>query len=508
MMAVVDSVAGGDYSNFAVTFGGTEPQSGDTVRLFHGVTFDVDVSGLTFETRSPNSLIVSGLRTFTDCVIKVLTGSDTGGVINGGIRIQSGSQMLGNADIYQFASVAFTRANEVPLQINRTFRDFFFVGGLSSSVLGGIQCRDVHISTGTLFSPFADFLLRCRKISGQTGRAISQTTSGILDVSAEEIEGNNNALTWDPLIIVSATANVASRVRFRKITTGPNSQWPVQGPCYLDDEDTNTVQLAIDPGGPVKILGTPELLGDPPEESDVRDQVVYAFGNREGTLKVPTAAQTAKDVPVDDTFGEAILTEQAVRDAIGGGIGGGGAVSITITATLNGDGVPGVTFQVVGTVVSARTNTLGIAVLSVDPNETYTIRTIVPLAFEAVADQDVEVVAADVAVAVALASSIPLTPPADGMCNVSLFARKQIGGLPFEGVVIEARPITGLFAAGSSLWVTSSVTRTTGANGFALLELARGASYRLSFVAEDGNTFAVDVEVPDAESATIQQVIP
>jgi hypothetical protein len=188
--------------------------------------------------------------------------------------------------------------------------------------------------------------------------------------------------------------------------------------------------------------------------------------------------------------------------------GGSGAIRITITATLAGDGVPGVTFQIAGSVVAARTNTLGIAELNVDPNETYTIRTIVPVGFEAVADQDVEVVADDVAVAVTLASSIPLTPPADGMCNVSLFARKQIGGLPFEGVVIEARPITGLFAAGSSLWVTSSVTRTTGANGFALLELARGSSYRLSFVAEDGNTFAVDVEVPDAESATIEQVIP
>jgi len=107
-----------------------------------------------------------------------------------------------------------------------------------------------------------------------------------------------------------------------------------------------------------------------------------------------------------------------------------------------------------------------------------------------------------------LFGGVNVPPAGAGMCNVSLFARQHIGGEPFADVLVEARHPTGLFASGSSLSLNSSVTGTTNGSGFVLLSLAREAKYRLSFRGKEGTTFSVDIEVPDAESATIKQVIP
>lgn len=75
-MAIVNAVASGDYSDFAVTFGGIQPQPGDTVRTSTFiVNLNIDVTGIRFESNSTGNFRIrqteidanSGSLTFTDC---------------------------------------------------------------------------------------------------------------------------------------------------------------------------------------------------------------------------------------------------------------------------------------------------------------------------------------------------------------------------------------------------------------------------------------------------------
>jgi hypothetical protein len=318
MMAVVDSVAVGNYSNFAVTFGGIEPQPGDTVRLFHAVTFDVNVAGLAkLEVLASGGITIATVREI-NCLIEIKQTLGAGGGIT---ATGATSKLVTDSDIF-VTDARFVTNNAFTHRIE--CRDLFAAGVSTSTQFPGfsLTCREIHISGGTLVSFPAQAgagpaTIVAQKISGEGGSVCSYLSSGIATVTADEIIGNTSGAVWDPLITIGSLASLLSRVRAKTYNTGPRGQWPVQGPCYLTDDLSNVVRLAINPDGPYKNLGDPETLGDQPAESDVRDQVVYGFGNLEGTLKVPTASQTAKDVPVDDTFGEAVLTQQDVQDAVG-----------------------------------------------------------------------------------------------------------------------------------------------------------------------------------------------
>ena len=119
-------------------------------------------------------------------------------------------------------------------------------------------------------------------------------------------------------------------------TTFPYITGTLSNDCYL-----NGIELGIQSlyGGsiaprfidPFVIVNdqnnNPVLLTDPnqqdyPIEADVRDSVLYNNGTLEGTLVVPDVTTVAKDVVFDNgTKGTAILTEQAVANAVAGVVG-------------------------------------------------------------------------------------------------------------------------------------------------------------------------------------------
>lgn len=76
---------------------------------------------------------------------------------------------------------------------------------------------------------------------------------------------------------------------------------------FYEDDHTTPVNLYFEGG-----------LPNLPDEADVRAGVVYGSGGAQtGTLEVPPATAVASGVPVDDTVGLAVITPQAVADAIG-----------------------------------------------------------------------------------------------------------------------------------------------------------------------------------------------
>jgi hypothetical protein len=79
------------------------------------------------------------------------------------------------------------------------------------------------------------------------------------------------------------------------------------------DETTNG---ALSPGAiaPATRLVSPATLVDNLAVSDVRFGTTYALGTLTGTLRMPSANQVTFGIPVDNTFGNAVLTAASVWD--------------------------------------------------------------------------------------------------------------------------------------------------------------------------------------------------
>lgn len=79
------------------------------------------------------------------------------------------------------------------------------------------------------------------------------------------------------------------------------------------DETTNGA-LPPAAAAPATRLVSPDTAVDAPIPADVRDGISYALGTFTGTCKVPHPDSVAKDVPVDNTVGNAVLTADAIWD--------------------------------------------------------------------------------------------------------------------------------------------------------------------------------------------------
>jgi hypothetical protein len=79
------------------------------------------------------------------------------------------------------------------------------------------------------------------------------------------------------------------------------------------DETTNGA-LAPVPAAPATQLVSPATLVDNLAVSDVRFGTTYALGTLTGTLRMPSANQVTFGIPVDNTFGNAVLTAASVWD--------------------------------------------------------------------------------------------------------------------------------------------------------------------------------------------------
>jgi hypothetical protein len=63
-------------------------------------------------------------------------------------------------------------------------------------------------------------------------------------------------------------------------------------------------------------LYSANTLADAPIAADVREGTVYALGSQTGTLIVPSPANVALNVPTDNTVGTAVITKEAVKEAV------------------------------------------------------------------------------------------------------------------------------------------------------------------------------------------------
>jgi hypothetical protein len=87
---------------------------------------------------------------------------------------------------------------------------------------------------------------------------------------------------------------------------------PTSGSEYKFYDNSTSGSLSV--AGQPYSLYTVGVAGDCPDESDVRDGVVYANSTQTGTLTVPPANAVSVGVPVDNTVGTAWLDPQLFAD--------------------------------------------------------------------------------------------------------------------------------------------------------------------------------------------------
>ena len=84
---------------------------------------------------------------------------------------------------------------------------------------------------------------------------------------------------------------------------------------YIEFRDSSTGGLNFPNAvATTKRFISPSASSDSPNPTDVRLGVLYAFATLTGTLRMPTANQVTFGIPVDATFGNAVLTAASIWD--------------------------------------------------------------------------------------------------------------------------------------------------------------------------------------------------
>jgi hypothetical protein len=104
--------------------------------------------------------------------------------------------------------------------------------------------------------------------------------------------------------------------RVKEIEYGLRGMSPTTGPVFIEPDLGNLAIFQEYPTGSKTLSDPNNTAGLSPAVTDVRSGVVYNNGNDTGTCAVPAAASVAFGVPVDATTGTAVLTPEAVADAV------------------------------------------------------------------------------------------------------------------------------------------------------------------------------------------------
>lgn len=141
--------------------------------------------------------------------------------------------------------------------------------------------------------------------------------------------------------------NIGSISVIEEMQFGPNGMSPIQGNVFFANRINNQCTAYLSGGG-FKTLTDPSSGTDYPNENNVRQGTVYAFNNRTGTLIVPSVSSVALNVPVDNTVGTAVLTQEAIWNTSNNTLTAN-SLSATIGYKLNNVA----TTQTVGSLIAA-----------------------------------------------------------------------------------------------------------------------------------------------------------
>ncbi len=198
---------------------------------------------------------------------------------------------------------------------------------------------------------------------------------------------------------------------------------------------------------------------------------------------------------------------EALAEEIAEALTSSGLYRLTIEAVdQNSEAVPGLRLQIVGVAGTTRTiGSDGKTTIDLDPG-TYTLRVTPPTGYAPVPDREIVITSADVTEPLELTSLIPAIIPPVGTCALTIQVADQ-SGVPLEGVPVSGKLPKGYLVNLDTLNLNTLTHQTTDPQGLATLILIRDQPYDLTAQRPDRCVVTLRIQVPDAEQATLSQVI-
>ncbi len=374
-MAIVNAVASGNYSNYAVTFGGIEPQPGDTVRAnSFTVTIDIPLDSIILERNAFGAFQITqtqvqnngGLLELTNCDVYNQSGSShalnlthTSGLVTlrdaygagatggwsaiganstgslvlrnaiGGASSGYGVTHNGNGEVTcenataPAAGYGIVKTGNGTLNVTNAYS-----GGANNGVAiyipggGNIFVQNAFggfLSTSSLAPAISNngsgyvYVENAYAGNASSSRAVDNTGSGFAIITNaignDYGPGGTNIISY---AVSGSTNSSTSRTFVKRLVCGPYGALPVSGAVFIDPSIDNVFQFRLAPNGATKTLIDSSINSQVPDPDDVRLGTVYDNGDKIGACAVPLPGQTLLGVPVDNTVGTAVLTEDQV----------------------------------------------------------------------------------------------------------------------------------------------------------------------------------------------------
>ena len=353
-MALITSAATGNFSAGATWTGGVVPGVGDEARAStdHTVTIDVDTTcdevsnagtglfvladgvTLTANVTSKSTTTNRNVVQFTAAspavgfIVGDITGATVSGTTGAVNNASSGTLTITGNVTGGSATNAFGCFNASSGTLTITGN----VTGGSGSVANGAQnaTGGLLAITGNVTGGSAASTFGARNnstgtitISGIATGGTVASASGILNLSTGSVNltrakgtaygpGNTSGLA----AAVGAQNSGLGVIEIQELEYGQYGMSPTSGTgIRLKKVSTNQAIFNYVDAGAAKTL-VDATQGEMPAVTDVRTGVSYASGALTGTCAVPAASSVGFGVPVDATTGTAVLTPQAVANAV------------------------------------------------------------------------------------------------------------------------------------------------------------------------------------------------
>jgi hypothetical protein len=338
-MALITSAASGNFSAGATWTGGVVPGVGDEARASTGHTVTINVNttcdeisnagtgkfvindGITLTANVTNKSATATTNCLEFSAATPAAASVVGNIIGGTVGTARGIDILSSGSLTVTGSVSSGSGNgAVGIRNNSTG-----VLNVSGNVSGGTftNCFGIrNDSTGSV------------NVTGDvTGGSAATNCAGIL-----------NNLTGTCVVIGTVTADVYAAIESSNaaadnrisgtIINSTNGISAIYARRYIlgSIPAAAKTRYALDGTGNFVDMFTADNGLTQAIPADVRSGTVYADGNLTGTLAVPAAASVAFGVPVDATTGTAVLTPEAVANAVWDEVLTGATHNITSSA--------------------------------------------------------------------------------------------------------------------------------------------------------------------------------
>lgn len=428
---------------------------------------------------------------------KVL-GQGAGAFTGNGVRAELGANAIGASQIANNSLTAAKFSGVFPLNFASLIVSAEgHINRVTTTDIAGNMITGTTIRTSVgLASPNLDSQLA--SLTG-TAAAILEDTGTTLpaQIAALETGGATPAEVWDYLV-ASTGDDAAQRIAFAVAAQSVFTPFQVA----VSSIGPDAIQAyAVNESAVNKIAsGVWDTLI---AEHDV-EGTAGSFVSRLDVLVSTRLSQLGYLASLPANFADLSITPGAGQVTATGESSGLYAIVVQVN-DQDSNPVKSVRFWLPGASDSVYTDTFGVARLYADPG-TYELRCDVPLGFEPLPVQPIEIIDTDLLLDIQLTHTTPSIVAPAGMCTVTLRVIDQSGQSVSDAVVTH-RIVPGFAVIEDEWLINAAPAGLTNSDGLVVLVAARLQVYDFSVVLADNHRVTIRRQTPDLASASLSMML-